>query len=112
MSKMDKEISFSDLPKIIKEHPFGLMISLLLLGLLLIYRGVFGCLIKIMIRLPFHLQTPDKILAGDICNPDKIFNVRLGEWIINLFQREWFIYLVLIFGLGIFLYFKFFKQKP
>lgn len=103
---MTKNIGFSDLPKITKEHPFGFFIAILILAVLLIYKGIFGCLFKILIRLPFNLQTPEKILEGDICNPDKILNVKLGEWIINLFQYEWFIYIILIISLIIFFYFK------
>lgn len=108
---MRRDINFSDLPEIIKGHPFGLMIALLLLGLLFIYRGIFSCLTKIMIRLPFNLQTPDKILEGDICNPNKIFQVRLGEGLLNLFQHQWIVYLIIIAGLIIFVYFKFIKDR-
>lgn len=100
----------SELLKIIKNHPMGLLIALVLFGLILIFKGVFGCLIRILIRLPFNLTTPEKILEGDICNPNKIFQVKLGEGILNLFQYEWFIWVILIMGLVIFLYFKF-KEK-
>lgn len=100
----------SELPNTIKNHPFGLFIAIIVLGLILIYNGIFGCLLKIMIRLPFNLMTPDKILAGDICNPDKIFRVQAGEWLLNLFQHQWFVWTVIIIGLIIFLYFKF-KEK-
>ena len=103
---MVKQIGYSDLPRIVKEHPFGLFVAILLLALLLIYGGVFGCLFKILIRLPFNLQTPDRILEGDICNPDKMFRVKLGEWIINLFKNEFIVYTVIIIGLFIFFYYK------
>lgn len=103
---MTKQISYGDLPRIMREHPLGLFVAILLLALLLIYGGVFGCLFKILIRFPFNLQTPDRILAGDICNPDKMFRVKLGEWIINLFMYEWFVYTVLIIGVIIFVYFR------
>jgi len=96
----------SELPGIIKSHPAGLFIAIISLGLILIYGGVFGCLLKILIRLPFNIMTPDKILAGDICNPDKIFKVQAGEWLLNLFQHQWFVWMVLIGGLIIYLYFK------
>ena len=108
---MSRKINFSDLPKIITENPFGLMIAVVLLGFIFIYRGVFGCLTKIMIRLPFNLQTPNKILEGDICNPDKMFQVRLGEGILNMFKHQWFVYLIIIIGLIIFMYFKFIKDR-
>lgn len=100
----------SELLKIIKNHPMGLLIALVLFGLILIFRGVFGCLIRILIRLPFNLLTPEKILEGGICDPNKMFKVNAGEWILNLFQYEWFIWIILIIGLVIFLYFKF-KEK-
>ena len=107
---MPKDIKFSDLPGIITNHPMGLMIGIILFALLLIFRGVFGCIFKILIRLPFNLDSPDKILVGGICDPDKMIRVEVGEWILNLFQHEWFIYLVLIGGVGIYLYFQYIKK--
>lgn len=101
----------SELPKITVGHPTGLLIAIILLGLILIFKGVFGCLIRILIRLPFNLTTPEKIFEGEICNPNKIFKIKIGEWILNLFQHEWFIWAVLILGLIIFLYFKFVKEE-
>ncbi len=107
---MVKQLGYSDLPRIMREHPLGLFVAILLLALLLIYGGVFGCLFKILIRLPFNLQTPDRILEGDICNPDKMFRVKLGEWIINLFKHEWVVYVVIIIGLLIYFYHRTIKE--
>ena len=108
--KMPKDIRFSDLPGIIISHPMGLIVGILLFAILLIFGGVFACIFKILIRLPFNLDTPNKILAGGICDPDKMIRVKAGEWIINLFQLEWFIYFVLIGGVVIYVYFQYCKK--
>lgn len=100
----------SELPGIIIRSPMGLFVAFIVLALIFITRGLWGCLLKISIRLPFNLQTPDKILAGDICNPDKIFRVRLGEGMLNFLQHEWFVWLLIILGFLIFLYFKLKKK--
>jgi len=97
----------SELLSIIKNHPLGLFVAIIILGLILIYKGVLGCLLKILIRLPSNLTTPNKILEGDICNPNKIFKVQVGEGILKLFQHQWFVWLIIILGLIIFLYYKF-----
>ncbi len=96
----------SELPEIITRSPMGLFVAFIVLALIFITRGLWGCLIKIIIRLPFNLQTPDNILAGDICNPNKIFRVQLGEGMLNFLQHQWFVWLLIIGGLIIFLYFK------
>jgi len=102
---------FSDLIMTIKKHPLGLIIVLLILALSSIIWGLFSCLIKILERLPSNLQTPKKILEGNICSPNKIFQVRFGEGIINLFKHTWFVYLVLIIGFIIFICFGLKKRK-
>ncbi|GAI81623.1 unnamed protein product, partial [marine sediment metagenome] len=43
-------------------------------------------------------------------DPNKMFKVKAGEGLLNLFQHEWFIWTVLIIGLVIFFYFKL-KEK-
>ena len=100
----------SELPQIITGSPMGLFVAFVVLALIFITRGLWGCLLKIMIRLPFNLQTPDKILAGDICNPDKIFRVQLGEGMLNFLQHQWFVWLLIITGVAIYLYFKWKKR--
>ncbi|PIO07933.1 hypothetical protein COU62_01835 [Candidatus Pacearchaeota archaeon CG10_big_fil_rev_8_21_14_0_10_35_219] len=102
--------SLSEIPKIITGSPMGLFVAFIILALIFITRGLWSCLIKIFIRLPFNLQTPDKILAGDICNPDKMFRVQLGEGMLNFLQHEWFVWVLLIGGLALFLYFKWRKK--
>lgn len=101
----------SELPRIIIGSPMGLFVAFIVLALIFITRGLWSCLLKIFIRLPFNLQTPDKILSGDICNPDKIFRVQLGEGMLNFLQHEWFVWLLIIVGAVIFLYFKFIRSK-
>ena len=97
---------WSEIPGIIKNHPAGLMIAIIVACLLLIFGGVLGCLTKILIRLPFNLNSPDRILAGDICNPDKIIRIEFAEWVLGLFSHEWFLWTVLIIGAIIFFYYK------
>lgn len=97
----------SELPGIIKEHPMGLLYGIIFFALILIFQGVFGCLFRILFRLPFNIMTPDRILEGDICNPDKMFKIKIAEWILNLFQYEWFIWTVIIVGVGIYFYYRF-----
>ncbi|HLD01234.1 MAG TPA: hypothetical protein VJC39_05830 [Candidatus Nanoarchaeia archaeon] len=101
----------SELPGIITGSPMGLFVAFITLALIFITRGLWSCLFKIFIRLPFNLQTPDKILAGDICNPDKMFKVQLGEGMLNFLQHEWFVWFLIIGGVAIFLYFKFIRNK-
>jgi hypothetical protein len=96
----------SELPQIVTGSPMGLFVAFIVLALIFITRGLWGCLLKIMIRLPFNLQTPDKILAGDICNPDKMFQVRLGEGMLNFLQHQWFLWLLLIGGVIVYIYFR------
>ena len=99
----DKTLSFSDIPRIVLSHPFGLLIGIVVLGVLLIYSGTIGCVFKTLFFLALNKPVPN-------CNPDSILRVRLGEWIINLFQHEWFIWFVLIAGVVIFIYFKWQKS--
>lgn len=96
----------SELPGIIKSHPMGLLYGIIAFALILIFQGVFGCLIRLFWRLPFNLMTPDRILADGICDPNRMFKVRIAEWILNFFQHQWFVWFVIIVGFGIFLYYK------
>lgn len=100
----------SELPQIITENPMGLLAAFIILALILITRGLWGCLFKILIRLPTNLQTPENILAGGICDPNKMVKVKLGEGMLNFLQHEWFIWLLIIGGLVIFIYFKLRKK--
>lgn len=99
----------SEIPKIINRSPMGLFVAFIILASIFIIHGLLSCLLKIFIRLPFNLQTPDKILAGDICDPDKIFRVQLGEKMLNFLQHEWFVWLLIIVGAVIYLYRRYFK---
>ena len=99
--KKEKMLSYSDLPNIIKSHPLGLIVAFMVLGVLLIYSGVLGCALKEILFTLLNKSLPN-------CNSDNILKVKLGEWLINLFQYEWFIWFILI--LGAIIYFKFKKK--
>ncbi len=91
----DKMPSYSDLPGIIKSHPLGLLISVIVLGILLIYSGTIGCAIKEVIFSLLNKSLPN-------CNPNNIFRVKVGEWIISLLNHEWFIWMIIIAGVIIY----------
>lgn len=107
MNKKAELLKLSEIPGIIKNHPLGLLVGIILFALIIMYQGLIGCIFKLFIRLPFNLTTPEKILADGICDPNKMLKVRFAEWLLNLFQYEWFIWTILIIGFSIFLYFKF-----
>lgn len=111
MVKSNRLLLFSDMWEIIQNHPMGLLIAILIFILILIFRDVLKCLFLLFIRLPFNLQTPDLILAGGICDPDKMFKIQLALKISDLFNYGWFVYAVIILGVVLFLYFQYKKNK-
>lgn len=96
---------FSDL-LVIFQHPIGLLIGLIILGLIFIYRGVIKCLSLIVYRLPLNLTTPKNILADGICDHDKMFQVKLGEFILNLIKNPIILIVVIILSLIIYYFFN------
>lgn len=98
--------------EIIKNHPLGLFLVIILLSVMFIYRGIIKCFILMLIRLPFNINRPDKILAEGICDPNKIFQVQVGVGIMDFINKhQIFTIIIILLSIYIFIYFKFKKSK-